>query len=106
MENNLGKKIRKLRKENLFSLENLANLSGMSKSYLWELENKRASNPTTNKLTKIATALGVTIEYLAGNKELDNSVLEKALFEKFMRLSDKDKKRIKDIIELWGQEEP
>jgi len=36
----LGEKLRRLRKEKGYSLDKLAELSGSSKSYMWELENK------------------------------------------------------------------
>lgn len=77
----------------------------MSKSYVWELEN-RPANPTTEKLTKLADALGVTTAYLTeSSSELTDDVLQEAFFRKFNRLSDEDKKKIKQIVELWGKKE-
>ena len=40
MVNILGDKIRDLRKEKKLTLDKLAELTGSSKSYIWELENK------------------------------------------------------------------
>ncbi len=101
----LGTKIKQLRKAKGFSLEELASQTGMSKSYIWELEN-RPANPTTEKLSKLADALDVTTAYLTeSSSELTNEVLQEAFFRKFNRLIDEDKKKIEQIIELWGKKE-
>ena len=60
----LGEKIAKLRKERKLSLDKLSAMAKTSKSYLWDLENRKSRNPTVGKLTKIAKALGTTINYL------------------------------------------
>jgi len=65
LQNNLGEKIRKLRKEKGFTLDKLAELTESSKSYIWELENKNPPRPSAEKLAKIADKLGTTIEFLS-----------------------------------------
>ncbi len=59
----LGKRIAYLRKEKGMSQLALALDSNVAKSYLSELE-KGKRNPTVKVLSKIAIALGVTIEEL------------------------------------------
>ena len=56
----LGEKIRALRKLKKLSLEQLAELTESSKSYLWKLENKDAPKPSVEKLARIAAVLEVT----------------------------------------------
>jgi transcriptional regulator with XRE-family HTH domain len=56
--------IKKLRKSKGISLTKLHNLSGVSKSYLSDLENNRTFNPTMFILKKIAQALKVDIKDL------------------------------------------
>ena len=73
MVNILGDKIRDLRKEKKLTLDKLAELTGSSKSYIWELENKNPPRPSAEKLSKIAEQLGVTIEYLLDD---ENKVTE------------------------------
>ena len=58
---NLSQKIRKLRKEKGFSLNKLAEIAGISKAYLSQLENNVSKQPSAEILFKIATALGTTI---------------------------------------------
>lgn len=106
MAQSLGEKIKKLRLEHNFSLEGLAELTDTSKSYLWEIENRSSHNLSYEKLTKIAQALGVTTDYLTlDDSELSNEILEKALFRKFGKLPEDDKKKIAQIIELWSKNE-
>jgi hypothetical protein len=45
----LGDKIRALRKQKKLSLEQLAELTDSSKSYIWELENKDDPKPSAEK---------------------------------------------------------
>ena len=61
---NLGDKIKTHRKAKGLSLDSLAKMTNTSKSYIWELENKKHNNPTADKLIKISQALDVTIDYL------------------------------------------
>ncbi len=42
----------------------LAEQTGSSKSYVWELENKNPPRPSAEKIDRIAKALGVTADYL------------------------------------------
>lgn len=57
----LSRKIRHLRKEKAFSLNKLAKKTGVSKTYLWQLENNVSQQPSAEILFKIASALGTTI---------------------------------------------
>ncbi len=49
MPSPLGEKIRALRKQKKLSLEQLAELTDSSKSYIWELENKDDPKPSANR---------------------------------------------------------
>jgi transcriptional regulator with XRE-family HTH domain len=60
MANRLGEKLHKLRKDNGFTLDTLAEKSGLSKSYLWELENRESQRPSAEKLTALANVFGVS----------------------------------------------
>lgn len=56
----LGDNIRKFRKEKKISINNLARITGISVGYISDLENNNFTNPTIDKLDKIADALGVS----------------------------------------------
>lgn len=56
--------IKPLRKSRNISLYELSNLTGISRTYLRNLENNKSFNPTLFILDKIAKALNVTIKDL------------------------------------------
>lgn len=96
----LGKKIRLERKKLGLTLEELADAIDSSKSYIWELENKDDINPTADKVTKLAGALKVPVEYLLNDgqdqlNELDNA---KALWRRFENLTDENKATIQAVL--------
>jgi transcriptional regulator with XRE-family HTH domain len=63
----IGTRIRELREEAGLSLSRLAEQAGVSKSYLWKLENgKTKVRPSGETLYKIATALGTSMSELLG----------------------------------------
>jgi len=104
MSSDLKEKLRAHRQRLGYSLDELARLSGSSKSYLWELENRDTSKPSAEKLSKIAEVLGVTTGYLLDeNAEMDDEQIKEAFYRKFNRLDDGDKQRIQEMIDAWGK---
>jgi transcriptional regulator with XRE-family HTH domain len=100
----LGEKLRRARDKKGYSLDDLAKLSGSSKSYLWELENRPDRRPSAEKLTEIARHLDLTTEYLLDDKaEFDDAQLKEAFFRKFNQLDDDAKSKINQMIEVWGK---
>lgn len=104
MPTQLGKKIRQLRKEKGWTLGKLAELADSSKSYVWELENKDPPRPSGEKVIKIATALGVTADYLLDHskKTPNKDVIETVFFRDYQELDESDKKKIRDMVKAWG----
>ena len=66
----IGSTIRRLRMEREFTLQALADESGVSKSYLGDIEKGR-KNPTTDVVEAIAEALGVSARRLLYHAALD-----------------------------------
>ena len=106
MPSPLGEKIRAQRQQKKLSLEQLAELTESSKSYLWELENKDAPRPSAEKVAKIAAVLEVTTEFLLSESVggPDEAVVDEAFFRKYKRLPEADKKRIRRILDAWEEE--
>ena len=102
----LGDKIRALRKQKKLSLEQLAELTDSSKSYIWELENKDDPKPSADKIGKIAAVLDVTTEFLLTESAAtpDEQVLDEAFFRKYKTMSEPDKKKIRKILDAWEDE--
>jgi len=105
MATTLADKIRTLRKQKGYTLDGLAELTGSSKSYIWELENKNPPRPSAEKVAKIAEALGVTSDYLVASDDASPTVevLDQAFFRKYKGLPDDTKERIRQMVEVWGK---
>jgi transcriptional regulator with XRE-family HTH domain len=56
----IGQRIRLFREQKGWSLNQLAKESGVSKGYLWALEQDEAQNPSVDALGKVAGALEIT----------------------------------------------
>lgn len=62
----IGARIMTIRSQRQLSLQEVADRAGISKSHVWELEQGRARNPTIDTAVRIASALGVSLDYLIG----------------------------------------
>lgn len=85
--NTIGERIQQQRKSKGLSLIKLSKLSGVSKTYLSEIESGQKSNPSADVLLKIATALGVSLPYLIQgdqNEDLEDQLVPKTLKEAAM----------------------
>lgn len=102
----LGDKIRTLRKQKKLSLDQLAELTDSSKSYLWELENKDAPNPSVEKIAKIAAVLEVTTEFLLTESAAtpDEEVIDEAFFRKYKSMPEETKRRLRKVLDAWDDD--
>jgi transcriptional regulator with XRE-family HTH domain len=102
----LGDKIRALRKQKKFSLEQLAELTDSSKSYMWELENKDDPKPSAEKVARIAATLEVTTEFLLSDSVTTpgEEVIDEAFFRKYKTMPEVTKKQIRKILDSWDEE--
>jgi transcriptional regulator with XRE-family HTH domain len=102
-----GEKINKLRKEKGYTLDRLAELTGSSKSYIWELENKNPPRPSAEKLAKIAAELGTTTEFLLDDKDEVHiaDAKDEAFYRKFRKMDPTVKDRIRRMIEVWDEDQ-
>jgi transcriptional regulator with XRE-family HTH domain len=104
MPSSLREKLKELRPKKGYSLDELARLSGASKSYLWELENREERKPSAEKLVDIARVLDTTTDYLVDeNAAFDDKQVKEAFFRKFNKLDDDTKGRVMDMIDTWSR---
>ena len=87
--------IKPLRKSRNISLYELSNLTGVSRTYLRNLENNKSFNPTLFILDKIAEALNVTIKDLF---YYDNDIED--LREEMYHSIDKYGRNSKEVLEI------
>lgn len=103
----LGSKIKELRTAKGYTLEKLAALTGSSKSYIWELENKSPPRPSAEKVSKIAEQLGVTIEYLMDSEAsitVENAS-DARFYRKYQQMDEKTKVKIRSFVDLWDEDD-
>lgn len=61
----IGDKIKYLRLKLGMTLQEVGDLIGSTRGYVWELENREIKDIGASKLLSLSKALGVSMEYLA-----------------------------------------
>ncbi len=105
MTETVGARIRALRNKKKLTLDQLADQAGLSKSYLWELENKDPPRPSGEKLAGIAKSLEVTVDYLLGsdpNEKLETAA-DKAFFREYHQMPVEMKAKIRRMAKLLDE---
>lgn len=97
----LGEKLRDLRKTLRLTLDEAAAKADVSKSYLWELENKPTAQPTVAKLSAIAVAYGTTVAALLEEEAPADSLADEAFFRNYRSLEGGDKEQLRQIMETF-----
>jgi transcriptional regulator with XRE-family HTH domain len=96
-----GVRIKDLRTRKGLTLDQLAQETGSSKSYIWELENKTPPRPTAEKLSAIASALGVTVDYLIGSdKQTLSQAEDTAFFRQYSGLPEETRRQIREMASI------
>ena len=62
----ISEKLKEMRLERNMSVRELAERSGLSQPYIWQIESGRRKNPGGSSLQKLAGALGIGVEELLG----------------------------------------
>ena len=103
MATRLGEKLRELRKQRGLTLDKLADLAGLSKSYLWELENRESQRPSAEKLTALADALGVAAAYFLEEdvRAPEERHLDEAFFRGYQKLEPDAKEQLRKILDTF-----
>lgn len=103
MPTRLGEKLRELRKERGLTLDKLADMASLSKSYLWELENRGSQRPSAEKLTALADALGVAASYFLEEdvRAPEERHLDEAFFRGYQKLEPDAKEQLRKILDTF-----
>lgn len=103
MADKFGKRIKELRTAKNMTLDELAKATGSAKSYIWELENKNPPRPSAEKLSAIAKALGVTVDYLFGRDEQSvGDATDLAFFREYTGLPPETKDQLRQMAKILG----
>lgn len=103
MANQLGDKLKRLRKDKGFTLESLAKVADVSKSYLWELENREVKSPSAQRLTSIAEQLDVSLEYFLEDdvRQPKEKHIDDAFFRGYKNLETTEKEQLRKILNTF-----
>ncbi|MET3970885.1 transcriptional regulator with XRE-family HTH domain [Bradyrhizobium sp. S3.9.1] len=96
-----GERIKELRTQKGLTLDQLAQETGSSKSYIWELENKNPPRPSAEKLSAIAGALGVTVDYLFGaDTQTLSEAEDTAFFRQYSGLPEETRRQLREMARI------
>lgn len=70
--NTVGKRLRHVREQRGLTLDQLADRAGVSKSFLWEVEQDK-SGISGERLLRVANALGASLDFLLRGEPTPNS---------------------------------
>lgn len=106
MATRLGEKLRALRKQKGLTLERLAEQAKLSKSYLWELENRESQRPSAEKLTALGDALGVSASYFIEEdvREPEERHKDEAFYRQYQKLDIDAKEQLRKILKAFKNE--
>lgn len=104
MASSIGQKIFELRKKKGLTLEQLAKQAKCSKSYVWELENRNPPRPSAEKLSNLAAALGVTMDYFVGEDVAEEDATDRMFYREYRRMTPEVKEKIRRMVDLWKEE--
>lgn len=65
--------LREIREKAGLSLDKLANLSGISRDYIWRIETGRARNVGLDKLKLLAQALNISVSVLISSPQPESA---------------------------------
>lgn len=107
MQTALGEKIRRLRTQKRLTLDKLGELTGSSKSYIWELENKNPPRPSAAKLARIAETLDTTLDYLLDSegRVSEEEAADARFYRNYRRMPSTTRQKIRRMVKLWNEDE-
>lgn len=82
----LSENIKRLRIEKGYTMQNLSDLSGVSRAHICWIERRRTQKPGALVLHNLAGALGVSVEYLLNDKEKEIKMDKRLILFKFDHL--------------------
>ena len=85
------------------TLDELAAAASMSKSYLWELENRPSPKPSAEKLDALAKILGKPVSYFLEEEGTtpEEEYEHEAFFRNYKTLDPDDRERVRRIVDSF-----
>jgi transcriptional regulator with XRE-family HTH domain len=110
VSNAFGNRLRRFRQERKMTMEQLAEAVGVSKSYIWALENnpeQRVQRTSATVMNSLAKALGVNLLDLMGEASPEPLGDERKtggrrmFFRNYMDMAEEDRETYRQMLELF-----
>ena len=99
-----GKRLKYARFRKKFTLQEVANRSGLSKSYVRSLENRPISKPPAETVYRLSATLHVSMEYLLGIHTDLPSVESESFYLRYLRSSKPNQNILKSLMSAFELE--
>jgi len=98
----LGAKLNELRMRKGESLQQTADIVGVTKTHIWELEKGKSSNPSADLLRKLADHFKVTVDYLIDPSRDGLTANDEAMvfYRDLKSLDPRDQETLKQMMEV------
>lgn len=98
----LGAKLNELRMRKGESLQQTADIVGVTKTHIWELEKGKSSNPSADLLRKLADHFKVTVDYLIDSSREGQTADDEAMvfYRDLKSLDPRDQETLKQMMEV------
>lgn len=93
----LGNKLRELRKQRRWTLDELAIKIDSSKSHLSSIETGRTRDPSVSVLQKLAGAFGVSYDFLLDPELLAEAPEDREFIGRYLRLDPTQKAKVRAV---------
>lgn len=93
----LATRLKELRLRSGKSLQEVAEKVGVSKAHIWELELGKSTNPGVELLKRLAEHFKVTVSYLVGEDEINQSPEYLQFFREFEGLNEADLNVLRNV---------
>lgn len=103
MDMNIGERIKYFRSTKGYTVNKLANLSGISQSYLRDIELGKNSNPSLEVLDCLCGALGITLKDFF-NDSLQAELCDDPIVNKIYQLSKKQRDALLAFLDSMKEE--
>ena len=108
----LGNKVKELREKCELTQKQLADKSGITQATISRIESGSVKELKSDALIRLSNALNVTIDFLVGKTNklssseiIDNDKDANFIFRGFEKLSEGNKKQLKDYVDFLIQKE-
>lgn len=99
----LGARLAELRLKKGKSLQEVADVVGVSKTHVWQMEKGRSENPSIELLRRFAEYFSVPLDFLIGSNQAESldDIEAQQFFRDFKSLSDAERHILMQTLDIF-----